>query len=74
MDYSYKTRVWGASCFQDDLIQKLDNELCLLQQPNHHLMLLSTVHDPPARNVNLINLDTADLKKGRKKKATPHCY
>lgn len=26
-------------------------------------MLLSTVHDPPARNVNLINRNTADLKK-----------
>lgn len=25
-------------------------------------MLLSLVHDPPARNVNLINLSTADLK------------
>lgn len=32
-------------------------------------MLLSTVHDPPARNVNLINLNTDDLKKPKPKTA-----
>lgn len=31
-------------------------------------MLLSTVHDPPARNVNLININTADLKKKKKER------
>lgn len=31
-------------------------------------MLLSTVHDPPARNVNLINLNTANLNKKKRKK------
>lgn len=33
-------------------------------------MLLSTVHDPPTRNVNLINLNTADLNKKKKRKKT----
>lgn len=59
----------GVICFYDDLIQKLDNEWYLLQQQSHHLMLLSTVHDPPARNVSLINLKPADLEKEREKES-----
>lgn len=44
---------WVPVGFPDDSMEQL----------NHHVVLLSTAHDPPARNVSLINLNTDDLKK-----------
>jgi hypothetical protein len=41
-----------------------------MEQLNHHVVLLSTAHDPPARNVSLINLNTDDLKKKKPKTKT----
>lgn len=63
----YFHRLHGAPpvVSRDDLLYQLDKELYFLQQPNHHLTLLSTAQDPLARNVNLINLNTADLNKKR---------